>query len=347
MIPRIRTICLYALVLPMLYCTSLWAAPTIKADLNGAGATFPAPLYQHWIKQFAATSPGFTISYAEVGSGEGIKRFLAETVDFGASDTAMNDTEAAQARHGVQFIPATAGIVVLAYNLPNVDKPLRLSRKVYVDIFLGNIRKWDDARIAALNPEIKLPDLNITTVVRADSSGTTWTFTNHLQAISPRWKDAGFMAAKKIDWPGNSMSVNYNEGVANRILHSWGAIGYVEYGVASRAGLPMAILENKDGHYVPPSVESGMAALANNAPQLPTNLRLFIPDPAGAGAYPISSYSWLLLHQRYPNPQQGERIKKFVDWCLKEGQKYAVQLGYTPLPQAVSAKAVQALDQVR
>lgn len=346
---RIRTLCLYILVFSMLYCTSLWAAPqqTKQADLSGAGATFPAPLYQHWIKQFAESSPGFTISYDEVGSGEGIKRFLAGKVDFGASDTAMSDTEAQGAKHGVQFVPATAGTVVLAYNLPGVDHPLRLSREVYVDIFLGVIKMWNDPRIVALNPESKLPSLNITTVTRADSSGTTWAFSNHLKAISPRWHDAGFTAAKKMNWPGNAMAVNYNEGVANRIRHSWGAIGYVEYGVAKRTGLAMAELENKAGHFVVPSVTSGMAALANNAGELPDNLRMFFPDPIGQDSYPIITYTWLLLPKTNLSPQQGERIKKFVDWCLRDGQKYAEQFDYIPLPEAVSIKARQAVQQVR
>ena len=345
---RVRTLYLLTLVCALLGCTSLWAATSKqhKADVAGAGATFPAPLYQHWIKEFDATSPGFTISYDEVGSGEGVKRFLADKVDFGASDSAMTDTEAAQATYGVQFIPVTAGMVVLAYNLPDIITPLRLSREVYVDIFLGNIKKWNDSRIAALNPGLSLPNLNITTVSRADSSGTTWTFTNHLKAISPRWSDAGFTAAKKMGWPGNSMSVNYNEGVANRIRLSWGAIGYVEYGIAKRAGLSMAVLENRAGKFVAPSVASGMAALTNNVTAMPDNLRLFIPDPLGQDAWPIGSYSWLLLHKNYADPQQGARITKFVDWCLRDGQKYAEQYGYTPLPEAVSSRALQALQQV-
>ena len=349
---KFRRLCLYALALSLLLCTPLPAAPSKvhkveKADLVGAGATFPAPLYQHWIKEFGATSPGFTLSYDEVGSGEGVKRFLAGQRDFGASDSAMTDHEAGQAKQGVQFIPATAGMVVLAYNLPDIITPLRLSREVYVDIFLGTIKKWDDARIAALNPGLKLPNLNITTVSRADSSGTTWTFTNHLKAISPRWSDAGFSAAKKMGWPGNSMSVNYNEGVANRIRHSWGAIGYVEYGVAKRAGLAMAVLENKAGRFVAPSATSGMAALAGNATAMPANLRLFTPDPEGPEAWPIVTYSWLLLHKDYADAQQGERIKKFVDWCLQGGQRYADQFGFTPLPEAVSTRALQALHQVQ
>ncbi len=336
-----------------LCCGSLWAAtPTQqkadqKADVIGAGATFPAPLYQHWIKEFAATSPGFSITYDEVGSGEGLKRFLAGTLDFGGSDSGISEAEAAQAKRGVQLIPATAGIVVLAYNLPGVDKPLRLSREVYVDIFLGTIKKWNDARIVALNPEANLPNLNITTVTRADSSGTTWTFTNHLKAISPRWSDAGFGAAKKMGWPGNAMNVNYNEGVANRIRLSRGAIGYVEYGVAKRAGLAMAALENKEGTYVAPSVASGMAALTSNATKLPASMLLFIPDPGGPDSYPITTFSWLLLHRNYADAEQAARIKKFVDWCLRDGQKYAEQFGYTPLPEAVSNRAVQALAEVQ
>lgn len=346
---KIHNLCLYTLVLSLLCCAPLSAAPpkAQQADVVGAGATFPAPLYQHWIKEFGASSPDFSISYDAVGSGEGVKRFLAGSLDFGASDSAMSDREVGQAKQGVQFIPVTAGMVVLAYNLPDVITPLRLSREVYVDIFLGNIKKWNDARIAALNPGLNLPNLNITTVSRADSSGTTWTFTNHLKSISPRWSDAGFTAAKKMGWPGNSMSVNYNEGVANRIRHSWGAIGYVEYGMAKRAGLSMALLQNRAGRFVAPSAASGMAALSSNATAMPDNLRLFIPDPPGPEAWPIGTYSWLLLHKNYADTKQGERVKKFVDWCLRDGQKYAEQFGYTPLPEEVSSKALQALEQVK
>jgi phosphate transport system substrate-binding protein len=316
-----------------------------NADVVGAGATFPAPLYQRWISEFTQGA-GFSIYYDAVGSGAGTKRFMAQEVDFGASDSAMSDKQIAQVPNGVQLIPATAGIIVLAYHLPDVEGELRLSREVYTNIFLGRIRNWNDERIQALNPDLKLPRLNIVTVTRSDSSGTTWAFTNHLSAVSPEWRDQGPGIGKKVDWPGNSMAARYNEGVAVKIKHSWGSIGYVEYGIAKRAGLSMAVLENKAGVYVPPSEASGAATLANASPQMPANLRMFLPDPDGTDSYPIVTYSWLLLYRAYSDPSQAEKVKLFVNYGLAEGQAFASVYGYIPLPPSVVTAAVRALGKV-
>lgn len=318
-----------------------------KADIVGAGATFPAPLYQRWIKEFSAISPGFTLSYDAVGSGEGSRRFMAEQVDFGASDSALTDEQMVKVGRGAQLIPATAGIIVLAYNLPDVKGQIRLSRELYVDIFLGKIRQWDDPRIVALNPGLKLPRMNIVTVTRNDSSGTTWTFANHLSAISSKWQEAGFTASKKISWPGNSMAANYNEGVATKIRNSWGSIGYVEYGIASRAGLAMASLENKEGNFVAPMDTSGAVTLATAATAMPANLRQFLPDPGGRDSYPIITYSWLLLYKAYADKAKAEKVRQFVKWGLVEGQSFAAQYGFTPLPKPVVTAALQALDTVQ
>jgi phosphate transport system substrate-binding protein len=317
-----------------------------NADVVGAGATFPAPLYQRWISEFTARDAGFSIYYDAVGSGAGTKRFMAQAVDFGASDAAMNDEQMAQVPNGVQLIPATAGIIVLAYNLPDVSGELRLSRDVYADIFLGRIRNWNDERIQALNPDLKLPRLNIVTVTRSDSSGTTWAFTNHLSAVSPDWRDRGPGIGKKVDWPGNSMAARYNEGVAVKIRHSWGSIGYVEYGIAKRAGLPMAVLENKAGGFVPPTETNGAAALANASDQMPANLRMFLPDPDGTDSYPIVTYSWLLLYRAHSDKSKAAKVKQFVNWGLMDGQKFASTYGYIPLPAAVATAALRALDRV-
>ena len=317
-----------------------------KADLVGAGSTFSAPIYQRWIEEFSGKNPGFSLFYDPVGSGEGTKRFIAGQVDFGASDSAMSDEQIAKVENGVQLIPATAGIVVLAYNIPKIHGQLRLSRDVYSDIFLGKIKNWNDPRIAALNPGLNLPNLNIITITRTDASGTTWAFTNHLNAISKAWRETGSGAVKKMDWPGTSMSANYNEGVSAKIKVSWGGIGYVEYGIAKRAGLEMAALENKEGHFISPSDESGTITLANTSAEIPANLRMFFPDPAGKDSYPIITYSWLLLYKSYPEKKQAERVKEFVKWGLAEGQKYAAVYGYAALPQPVVSKALEALGNV-
>jgi phosphate transport system substrate-binding protein len=321
---------------------------TLKnADLVGAGATFPAPLYQRWIEEFAKQSPGFTIYYDAVGSGAGTKRFMAQEVDFGASDSAMSDEQIAQVESGVQLIPATAGIIVLAYHIPGVEGDLRLSREIYADIFMGRIAYWNDDRIRALNPHLELPYLNIVTITRSDSSGTTWAFTNHLDAISDQWREKGPGVGKKIDWPGNSMAARYNEGIATKLTYTWGSIGYLEYGIAQRAGLKMAAIENRRGHFILPDDTSGTTTLANSAAQMPDDLRLFMPDPDGMDSYPIVTYTWLLLYKSHPDPSKGEKVKRFVQWGLRDGQKLAAQYGYAPLPPPVATAAVNALQSVR
>lgn len=317
-----------------------------NADIVGAGATFPAPLYQKWIQEFTKKDTSFTVFYDAVGSGAGTRRFIAEEVDFGASDSAMNDVQIEKVKHGVQLIPATAGIIVLAYNLPDVKGDLRLSRKVYTDIFLGKIRYWNDPRIKELNPTLDIPRLNIVTVTRSDSSGTTWAFTNHLNAVSDEWQSKGPGVGKKVDWPGTSMAARYNEGVAVKVRHSWGTIGYIEYGTAKRAGLKMAVLENKEGNFITPSEASSTSALDNTAAMLPPNLRMFIPDPDGDDSYPIITYSWLLLYQKYPDKKKAEKVKDFVHWGLTKGQDYSASFGYAQLPESVLAAAKSALENV-
>jgi phosphate transport system substrate-binding protein len=312
------------------------------ADLVGVGATFPAPLYQRWIKEFTRKPDAFSIFYDAVGSGDGIRRFMAESVDFGASDAAMSDEQISRVGRGVKLIPATAGIIALAYHLPGIDN-LRLSRDVYSDIFLGNIQSWDDPRIQALNPDVRLPRMTIVTITRSDASGTTWAFTNHLDTISEHWRNGGPGVGKKVDWPANSMSSRYNEGVAAKIKYAKGSIGYVEYGIAKRSGIAMASLENKTGVFITPSDDAGTITLANTSTQMPSNLRMFIPDPDGNDSYPIVTYTWILVYQFYADPDKAEKVKRFLNWGLVEGQKFAPEYGYAPLPQPVAALAIDAL----
>jgi len=246
-------------------------APEGGVKISGAGATFPNPLYQKWIEEYENENPKVVVQYDSVGSGEGVKRFMAGSVDFGASDAAMSDEEIAQVDAGVQLIPVVAGSLVLAYNLSDLGAPLNLPRDVYVDIFLGKITSWNDERIKKANPELKLPKDRIDVVVRLDSSGTTFAFTNHLSAISDEWRDRGPGVGKLLDWPGEARTAKGNEGVAGEIKRTKGAIGYVEYGIAKRAGLSMAALENKAGEFIKPTGTSGMATLASEA--LPENLK--------------------------------------------------------------------------
>ena len=248
-------------------------AATVR--VNGAGATFPKPLYERWMQAYADVHPEVVFRYEGVGSGQGIKRFLAEEVDFGASDAAMSDADLAKVGdRGAVMVPMTAGMVVLAYNLPGVDA-LNLSRDAVTGIFSGEIQSWDDERIQTSNPGITLPKKTIAPVVRRDSSGTTFIFTNHLSAASDWWRSQGPGTAKRIDWPGGIMEVNYNEGVAQRVKISAGSIGYMEYEFAERLGLPVATLENKAGRMVAPSPAAGTAALASapGDPRRPSRVR--------------------------------------------------------------------------
>lgn len=318
-----------------------------RVELHGAGATFPAPLYLKWIDVYTRMNPNIAIDYQAVGSGEGTKRFLANSVDFGASDAALTDEQIAQAKAGAKLIPATAGIIVLAYNLPDVKGILKLSRDVYIDIFSGKIRSWNDPRIQALNPELKLPRQTITLVARLDSSGTTFAMTNHLSAISEEWRNQGPGVGKLIDWPGNTMMAPGNAGVAARIKRSWGSIGYVEYGFAERLGLPMVHLQNKAGRYVEPGPQSGQAALAANVDQIPGNLRVFLPDPEGEESYPIVTFTWLLLQDRYTDARKSAALKGFVNWALTDGQSYSSDIGYIPLPENIAMLARAAVDAVQ
>jgi len=321
------------------------AAPAAAVDVRGAGATFPAPLYQAWIDAFAEVRDDVTVTYDAVGSGDGIRRFAAGEVDFGASDAAMTDAEIERVDGDVHMIPATAGMVVLAYNLPDVPPGLKLSREVLAGIFLGEITHWQDERITALNPEVELPSLTVARVVRRDASGTTFAFTNHLSAISAAWAEQ-FGAAQLTDWPGLAMTAVGNEGVAGRINVSWGAIGYVEQGFAARLGLPVAHLENAAGNVVAPTPQTGQAALAAAVGDMPEDLRQFVPDPPGANAYPIVTYSWLLLRSDYQDAVVGTAVRDFARFGLAEGQAMAAELGYIPLPASVGDRGLRALGLV-
>jgi phosphate transport system substrate-binding protein len=316
--------------------------------IKGAGATFPEPVYKRWMGEFAKERPDLAFGYEGVGSGEGIARFIEGEVDFGASDAAMSDKDLAKVdpKRGAVMVPMTAGMVVLAYHIPGVAKGLVLARDVYVDIFAGKIRKWNDPRILATNKDLKLPDADILPVVRRDSSGTTFAMTNHLAAASPWWKGQGPGVGKLVDWPGGAMAVRGNEGVARRVQITQGSIGYMGYEFAERLGLPMAALQNKAGQAVAPSPESGRAALASVG-QVPADLRVFVPDPEGPGAYPIVTYTWILLDAHYADAAKAKALRDALQWGLGKGQPIAAAMGYVPLPEAMIAKSAEALARIQ
>jgi phosphate transport system substrate-binding protein len=321
------------------------AGTAAPVTLNGAGATFPAPLYKKWITVYQAAHPKVSIAYEPVGSGEGIKRFLAETVDFAGSDENLSESDASKVEAGVATIPATAGMVVLSYNIPGVTGELRLPRDVYADIFAGAIRRWNDPRIQAANPDIRFPNRDIAVVARLDSSGTRAAFTRHLAAADPSWRTRGLGVGKLVAWPNSTMLATGNEGVAARIKISEGAIGYVEYGFAKRLGMPMAELQNKSGDFVAPSETSAQRALTARVVKV-NELERSVVDPAVPGAYPTVSYSWLFLYRHYRQPEKAATVRDFVGWGLAEGQQYDAEFGYIPLSSDVVALGRQVLDTV-
>ncbi|MCC0179016.1 phosphate ABC transporter substrate-binding protein PstS [Waterburya agarophytonicola K14] len=312
-----------------------------SVSLTGAGASFPAPLYQRWFSEYNKQNPNVRVSYQSVGSGAGVEQFTQGTVDFGASDVAMTDEEIAAVERGVALLPMTAGSIVLAYNLPDVPE-LKLSRQAYVDILLGKITKWNDPAIASLNPDAKLPDSQITVVYRSDGSGTTGVFTKHLSAINPEWQEK-VGEGKTVEWP-TGLGAKGNEGVTAQILQTEGSLGYIEYGYAKQQDIPSATLENKAGNYIAPSGESASNALA--AATLPENLRAFVSDPEGDESYPIVTYTWILAYGTYDNPDKLEAFKNVINWSLTDGQAFAEELGYIPLPENVVQKVQGKLDTI-
>ncbi len=336
--------------LPNVKASSKVEVPPGAVLLRGAGATFPSPLYKTWFAAYQRAHPQTVIAYDAVGSGEGVRRFVGahvapdEEVDFGASDAAMTDEQMAKVSRGARLVPMTAGAVAVAYNLPNFEGDLKLSRSALAGIFQGDVKSWDDPVIAQANPGVHLPKLTIVTVVRQDSSGTTYAFTKHLDAISESWR-AHYGPATVINWPGNAIRAKGNEGVAGAIEKAEGSIGYVGYEFAHQLGLKTALLENKAGKFVAPSPESASAALASV--QMPENLRAFVPDPDGEASYPIVTMSWILVYNGYPDAKKAALLKDLFGWCLVQGQNEATNLGYVPLPTIVSNRSLESLQRVQ
>lgn len=309
--------------------------------LQGAGASFPAPLYNSWFKEYSNAHKDVQIDYQSVGSGSGVTAVIDETVDFGASDAAMKEDEMAKVERGVQLLPMTAGAIVLAYNLDGVED-LKLSREAYVDIFLGKITKWNDPKIAATNEGVSLPDQDINVVVRSDSSGTTYVFTQHLSTISKEFAESPG-TNKAPNWPVGTKSKG-NEGVTTSLAQNPGSIGYVEFGYAMKAKLATVSLENKSGDFIKPSIASAQAALAGV--EMPADLIAWLPDPEGKQSYPIVTYTWIIAYKKYESEEKVKVFKDLIHYCLTEGQKSSESLGYIPLPETVVEKVSAALDNI-
>jgi phosphate transport system substrate-binding protein len=334
-------IVLVAFTVLLCSCNSKSAATAEGVKLQGAGASFPAPLYNKWFKSYSAAHEDVQVDYQSVGSGSGKKSVIDHTVDFGASDAAMTDEEMARVPGGVQLLPMTAGAIVIAYNVDGVND-LKLSRKAYTGIFLGKVKKWNDPAIAAVNPGVKLPDLPINVVVRADGSGTSFVFSKHLSAVSDEFNKA-VGANTMPNWPVGTKSKG-NEGVTASLKTTPGSIGYVEYGYANSQKLTFATLENKAGKYVAASTATGQAALASA--ELPANLIAWASDPAADDAYPIVTYTWLICYRKYPDAKKLAALQDLLKYSLTDGQKDAEAMGYIPLPATVSNRALAAVQTI-
>ena len=318
-----------------------------SVDLTGAGATFPYPLYSKWFSDYAEAK-GVRINYQSIGSGGGIRQLSEQTVDFGATDGPMTDEELGKAKGGaIMHFPTVLGAVAIAYNLPGFQGELRLSGPVIAQIFLGGIKKWNDPKITALNPGATLPASDVLVVHRSDGSGTTYVFSDYLSAISPEWA-RGPGRGKDVAWP-TGLGGKGNEGVAGQIKQIPGAIGYVELAYAKQNGLNVAAVQNAAGEFVLPSIEAVTAAAAGTAAKLPANTdyRISIVNSPGAGAYPISSFTWLLLYRQQSDSVKARKLTDFMRWALTEGEQQAAALDYAPLPAAMATRLLQRLDSVR
>jgi phosphate transport system substrate-binding protein len=305
--------------------------------LQGAGATFPNPLYQKWVSEYGKLHPNIHIDYQSIGSGGGIKQIQAQTVDFGASDAPMSDADLKAAPGEILHIPTVLGAVVVTYNLASVTQPLHLSPEVIADIFLGKIKKWDDAHLKQDNPGVNLPAADITVVHRAEASGTSFVFTDYLSKVSPEWKEK-VGTDKSPKWPVGQGGKG-NEGVTGQIKNQPNTIGYVELAYATQNNLPVALIRNASGKFVEPSIDAVTAAAAAASAQTPDDLRVSITNSAGENAYPISSYTYILAYKDQKNADKGKALVDFLWWGIHDGEQYAKPLQYAPLPAEIVKRA--------
>uniref|UniRef100_B8HV05 Phosphate-binding protein n=1 Tax=Cyanothece sp. (strain PCC 7425 / ATCC 29141) TaxID=395961 RepID=B8HV05_CYAP4 len=313
-----------------------------RVTLTGAGASFPAPLYQRWFSEYSKLNPNVQVSYQSVGSGAGVNQFTAGTVDFGASDVAMTDAEIAKVSKGVVLLPMTAGSVVVVFNVPGVTS-LRLSRTALAGIFLGQIKTWNNPAIAATNKGAKLPNLPIRIVHRSDGSGTTALFTRYLSAISPQWKN-GPGEGRSVQWPTGT-GAKGNEGVSALLEQTKGGIAYVEYFYAKSNKIPAAALQNRSGNFIQANAQTSSATLAGI--KLPENLRGFDADPTGPNEYPIVSFTWIMAYRNMGNPTKARALRQVLTWSAREGQAFADDLGYIPLPPSVQQRVIKAINLIQ
>ncbi|MGH9902954.1 MAG: phosphate ABC transporter substrate-binding protein PstS [Pyrinomonadaceae bacterium] len=312
--------------------------------LQGAGATFPNPLYQKWLSEYGKLNAGARIDYQSVGSGAGIKQITEQTIDFGGTDKPMSDDEMKNAPGEILHIPTVLGAVVVTYNLAGVSETLGFSPDVLADIFLGKITKWNDPRIKADNPNVNLPDAPIAVVHRSDGSGTTAVFTDYLSKVSPEWKEK-VGTGTAVSWPLGQGGKG-NEGVTAQVKSQPNTIGYVELAYAQQNKLPVARLKNKSGNFVEPTLDAVTAAAAESVAATPEDLRVSVTDAAGAGAYPVASYTYVLVYKDQKDAAKGKALVDFLWWAIHDGERFAKDLQYAPLPPEVVKRAEAKLNSV-
>jgi phosphate transport system substrate-binding protein len=312
--------------------------------INGAGATFPYPIYSKWFDEYAKVDPSVRFNYQSIGSGGGQKQITARTVDFGASDGPMSDENLAKAPGKILHIPTVAGADVITYNLPGNPK-LKLDGDAIAGIFLGNITKWNDPKIAALNPGVELPDVGIIPVHRSDGSGTTFIFTDYLSSISPVWADS-VGKGTSVKWPASiGIGAKGNEGVAGQVKQLSGAVGYVELIYAKQNQMPYADIKNAAGNFITPSLDSVTAALATA--KIPDDFRFSMVNAPGEQTYPIAGTTWLLVYEKQKDAAKGKKLVEFLNWALSRGETLAPSLDYAPLPDAVQQRVLERIKTIK
>jgi phosphate transport system substrate-binding protein len=314
-------------------------------QINGAGATFPYPIYSKWFAEYNKLRPDVRINYQSIGSGGGIRQITQETVFFGATDGPMTDEQLQAAPGRIFHFPTVLGAVVPIYNVQGVNTELKFSGPLLADIFLGKVTKWNDPAIAKLNAGVNLPATDITVVHRSDGSGTTYIWVDYLAKVSPEWKKRVGVNTS-VRWPAG-VGGKGNEGVAGLVRQSPDSIGYVELIYALQNKIAYGSVQNSAGKYVRASIESTTAAAAAAAAKMPADFRVSITNPPGDQAYPIASFTWLLLYENPKDKRQGKVMVEFLKWALTDGQKFAKELGYAPLPESVVKLEMQQLAKIR
>ena len=327
-----------------LLCLALAVPAFGQTTLNGAGATFPYPMYSKWFSEYHKAHSDIEINYQSIGSGGGIRQVLAGTVDFGASDGPMTDEQLSQAKTKILHIPTVLGADVPAYNIPGVSAELKFTPETLAGIFLGKITSWNDAALTKINPGANLPNQPIIVIHRSDGSGTTYIWTDYLSKVSSEWAN-GPGKGTSVKWPVG-LGGKGNEGVAGQIRQLQGSIGYVELIYAVQNKIPYGTVKNSSGKFVKASLESVTAAAAS-AKSMPADFRVSITNAPGKDAYPISSFTWLLIPEKSKDPNKGKILADFLNWMVDDGQKMTAELTYAPLPDTVATKVKAAIKQVK